>query len=159
MAGPIGKKTNQALVQWMTSEGMAPQHLIEMDWDAFDMATSTQDLQDSIEEPIREFCLRHTKEEFLGEALKRGMNILPVSEPKDIVANTQLASRGFWSRVWCAEKQEPFLFPGSFVKHSETPVRMSDRAPTLGEHNSEIFMDELGFTEEDLEKLRKTKVI
>lgn len=159
MAGPIGKKTNQALVQWMDSEGMAPEYLNEMDWDAFDMATSTQEQQDKIEKPIMEFCLRHTKKEFLEEALKRGMNILPVSEPGDIVGNAQLEARNFWSEVSINKDNNCFLFPGSFVKFSDTPVKMTKKTPTRGEHNREIFVDELGFTSKDLERFQKIRVI
>lgn len=159
MAGPIGKKTNQAFVDWMESEQVAPEHLKKMDWDTFDMATATQELQDRLEAPIGDFCRTHTKAEILAEALKRGMNVLPVSEPADVLASAQLEARDFWLEVDAPDETTTLTFPGFFAKFSETPCTLRRRPPRKGEHNEEICMGELGLTKQEVEALREGKII
>jgi crotonobetainyl-CoA:carnitine CoA-transferase CaiB-like acyl-CoA transferase len=159
MAGEVGKKTSKPLVAWMDSEGMAPDYLLNMNWDDYDLATADQELQDSLEKPIAEFCLKHTKAEFFEKALETGMTILPVSEPRDIVDNPQLKARGFWLEVEHPEKEVSLTYPGFFAKFSESPCELRYRAPLIGEHNEEIYLGELGLSETDLNRLRKMKII
>ncbi len=159
MAGEVGKKTAKPLVEWMNSEGMAPESLLNMNWDDYDLATADQELQDSLEKPIAEFCLKHTKAEFMEKALKTGMTILPVSEPKDIVDNPQLKAREFWLEVEHPEKGVSIKYPGFFAKFSESPCQLKCRAPLIGEHNEEIYLGELGLTRTALNALKEGKVI
>jgi benzylsuccinate CoA-transferase BbsE subunit len=159
MGGEVGKKTSVPLVTWMDSEGMAPEYLLKMNWDSYDLSITDQELQDKIEKPIAEFCLTHTKGEFLEAALKRGMTILPVSEPKDILENAQLKARGFWLQVEHPEKGTSINYPGFFAKFSESPLQLRYRPPLIGEHNEEIYIGELGFTKADLDALREARVI
>ncbi len=50
--GEAGRRTNQALVEWMDSQGMAPEFLKQKDWKAFDIARVTQEEIDRMEDPI-----------------------------------------------------------------------------------------------------------
>ena len=59
MASATGAKTNQALVKWMDEEGMDDDFLRSIDWDSFDMATSTQEFHDQVETRLSEFFLKH----------------------------------------------------------------------------------------------------
>jgi CoA:oxalate CoA-transferase len=47
---------------------------------------------------------------------------------------------------------------GSPIKLSETPAEIKTHPPMLGEHNSSI-LQECGFSEEDITKLKEDKVI
>ena len=49
--------------------------------------------------------------------------------------------------------------PGAPVKLSETPCVKRRRAPHIGEHNKEIYVEELGYSDEDLVLLRQAGVI
>ena len=42
---------------------------------------------------------------------------------------------------------------------SETPVEIRIRAPMIGEHNKEIFQNELGYSEAELAELKRSGVI
>jgi formyl-CoA transferase len=48
---------------------------------------------------------------------------------------------------------------GSGFKMSETPGRVTGRAPGLGEHNEEVLSGLLGYSTESIEQLRKLGVI
>jgi crotonobetainyl-CoA:carnitine CoA-transferase CaiB-like acyl-CoA transferase len=50
-------------------------------------------------------------------------------------------------------------YPGAFAHASEAPPRISRRAPLIGEHNREIYEGELGFSREDLVRLKEAGVI
>ena len=50
-------------------------------------------------------------------------------------------------------------FPGPFVRASATPLRRRHVAPKLGEHNTEIYVDELGLTPAELGRLRRLGAI
>ena len=45
------------------------------------------------------------------------------------------------------------------VKFSETPGEVHSPAPLLGQHNREILVNYLGYTEEEVEQLEKEGVI
>ena len=50
------------------------------------------------------------------------------------------------------------VYPGAPFKSSVIEPR-NDRAPLLGEHNGDIYCDTLGYTNQDLVKLRGMGVI
>ena len=49
-------------------------------------------------------------------------------------------------------------FPGSPLHGTEFPWQM-ERAPALGEHNSEVYLELLGYSKDDLVRMRSTGVI
>ena len=55
-------------------------------------------------------------------------------------------------------QQQPVRFPGPFVRITTSPITYRHRAPTLGEHNAEIYA-ELGIDSERLASLAVEGVI
>ena len=157
--GEAGRRTNQALVDWMDSKGMAPDFLKRKDWKAFDIAQVTQDEIDRMEEPIGEFFQRVTKAEFFKEVVKRQMLGYPVASVKEIIADPQHEARNFWEKVEHPELQTSIDYPGGFARFSEGACRIWRRAPLMGEHNEEIYGQELGISTAELTKLKNKGVI
>jgi crotonobetainyl-CoA:carnitine CoA-transferase CaiB-like acyl-CoA transferase len=50
-------------------------------------------------------------------------------------------------------------YPGPFVRASATPLELRRLAPKIGEHNAEIYLDDLGLTREELVRLREAGAI
>jgi crotonobetainyl-CoA:carnitine CoA-transferase CaiB-like acyl-CoA transferase len=50
-------------------------------------------------------------------------------------------------------------YPGAFVKASQAPSRAVRRAPMIGEHNKEIYEDELGLSRDTLCRLKEAGII
>ena len=50
-------------------------------------------------------------------------------------------------------------YPGAAYRHSATPWRIARPAPGVGEHNQELYGEELGVTAEQLRVLEETGVI
>jgi benzylsuccinate CoA-transferase BbsE subunit len=159
LGGAFGVKTNRAIVKWMEEENVAPEYLKDFNWDAFDMATQTQEMQDQIEMQIGKLFAMFTKEELYNEALKRGIMLCPVNNSKDTIENAQLKCREFWVDINHPELSTSITYPGAFAKLSETPVNIRCRAPLIGEHNREIYQDELGLSGSKLNDLQHAGII
>jgi crotonobetainyl-CoA:carnitine CoA-transferase CaiB-like acyl-CoA transferase len=159
LGGAFGVKTNRAIVKWMEEENIAPEHLKNFNWNAFDMATQTQEMQDQIEIYISRLFFKFTKEELYSEALKRGIMLCPVNTSKDIIENTQLKDRKFWVDIYHPELSTYIKYPGAFAKSFETPINTGRRAPLIGEHNQDVYRGELGLSDSELRSLEKAGVI
>ena len=157
--GEAGKRSNEAMVEWMTEEGMAPAWLKQKDWRQFNVATSTQEEIDALEEPFAAFLAKRTKAEFSEQAVKREMLGYPVNNARDIRQDLQLIARAFWQLVEHRELNSSLVYPGAFAKFGATPVTIRRRAPRIGEHNQEIFLRELGLTQEEYSRLKQTRTV
>ena len=155
----FGAKANRALIQWMDEEGMATDSLKVMDWENFDMSQAAQATMDQIEEPIGRFFLIHTKAELEEGALKRDIFLYPVCNMSDVFASPQLKERGYWVEVDHPELGVSITYPGPWVQGSEKVWSMRRRAPLIGEHNHEIYKEELGLSDTELLVLREAGII
>jgi crotonobetainyl-CoA:carnitine CoA-transferase CaiB-like acyl-CoA transferase len=81
-----------------------------------------------------------------------------VQTPSELVNCPQLASRNFYREV-----DHPVIgkikVPAELFKLSETPYQLRMPAPTLGQHNQEIYVEGLGYTRQELVRLRQLDVI
>ena len=159
MGGIAGAQTNRRIFKWMDEENMAPDYFLDFDWENLDMTEQTEGMQQLIEEPIANFFLLHTKEELYVEGQERGIVISPVSSAGDILADPQLKARNFWIDIEHNELGGTVRYPGAFVKASETPCVVKRRAPLLGEHNLEIYEEELGLSQDIISHLKQSGVI
>jgi formyl-CoA transferase len=85
--------------------------------------------------------------------------LAPVSDAGDLLENPQLKSREFWVKLEHPELEDAFIYPGPFVKMSETPVTVRRRAPLIGEHNNEVYRDEMGISVKELVTLKQAGII
>ncbi len=157
--GEAGRRTNQALVEWMDSKGMAPDFLKEKEWKTFDIASVTQEEIDRMEEPIGEFFKGVTKAEFFKEVVRRQMLGYPVASVKEIFEDPQHEARKFWQKVAHPELKTEIDYPGGFAKFSGSPCRIWRRAPLIGEHNQEIYGQELGISSAELAELKQQGIV
>jgi crotonobetainyl-CoA:carnitine CoA-transferase CaiB-like acyl-CoA transferase len=154
-----GGITNKETVKWMDEKGMATEWLKAQDWDKFDPAPATQEDFDRIMEPVANFLCGLKKKEFLEEAVKRRVMGYPVSTAKDIMENPQLQARKVWQEVEHSELGTRMTLPGPWARMSESPCGIERRAPLIGEHNDDIYIKELGLSENDLVILKQGGII
>jgi crotonobetainyl-CoA:carnitine CoA-transferase CaiB-like acyl-CoA transferase len=151
----------KGLVEWMSQEGMADDWLKQMDWAKdYDASKLTQSTIDRVETAFARFLMTKTKKELYEDgALNRRILIGPLSTTKDIKENTQLQSRGYWQQVEHPELNDTITYPGPFSKISEPKMYVGRRAPLIGEHNSEIYSNELGIPSGKISALQQSRVI
>ena len=81
-----------------------------------------------------------------------------VQTPTELVDCPQLESRNFYREV-----DHPVIgkikLPAELFKLTETPYQLKMPAPTMGQHNQEIFVEGLGYTQQEFVQLRQLNVI
>ncbi|UCB43618.1 MAG: CoA transferase [Dehalococcoidales bacterium] len=159
MPGQFRAATNTAFVNWMDNEGMATDFLKEFDWEEFDYAEVTQEIMDRLEEPTGKFFMSHTKLELLEGAVRHRILFYPQFDTTDVLESVQLGAREFWVDVEHPELATTLTYPGPFAKLTETPIRITRRAPLIGEHNREIYEEELGIPDEEIVRLKQAGII
>jgi crotonobetainyl-CoA:carnitine CoA-transferase CaiB-like acyl-CoA transferase len=97
--GPAGRQSNRGLVEWMAEKGMAPDFLLAIDWDAFDVATVTPPEVERMEAAIEPFFRTVTKRDFLEQADARRMLGYAVATAGEIASDPQLEARDVWRDV------------------------------------------------------------
>ncbi len=112
-----------------------------------------------VKEIVRKFTRSHTKAELLQLAVDRGFLITPVATIEEVVESPQFESRGYFQEVAHPELGQSFRYPGPFAKFSATPIEYRLRPPSIGEHNLEIYRDELGLSESEMAELTNTGII
>lgn len=152
-------KFSRQFVQWMYSEGVAGDALKEVDWENIDPGSISPELQRDLEDEIVRFCHSKSRDELMEGLLSRGIIAAPVNTVEDIKANPQLKARDFWEEVEHPEIGASILYPGAFIKATETPCVKKQRAPLIGEHNNEIYLGVLGKSRKELIRLRGAGII
>ncbi len=156
--GLFGPSTS-ALVRWMDEESMAPGFMVERDWPAWDFADIAGQGEKgaaevrAIEGHMTRFFGTKTKSQLYQRAFNDRILIGPCNNVKDIWEYEQLRARGFYIEVHHPELQVSLPYLGPYVKLGESPIQIRRPAPGIGEHNDEIFGDELGLTRDELLQL------
>ena len=146
IAGIMGEASNLALSRWMDDDGL-PNPLHEVtDWKAVDLPTLGRETIDRFESAIGAFFLKHTKKELREEGLRRRINAAVLDGPDDILDNIQLQARRYFTDVEYPEWGRTLRYPGYFFLCSETENLIRRRAPRVGEHNHEIYVEEMGLS-------------
>ncbi|MFO7963600.1 MAG: CoA transferase [Desulfobacterales bacterium] len=156
-----------AIIEWMDSEGMAGDLKDDTYDDVWELISNYSALVALINDPpklmamlekfshvsnlLKTFLMTKTKQEIFDQAAERRIMINPVQNAKDIVESPQFNALGYVTDVEHPELNMTLKYPGAPYYHiSETPWRISCRAPLPGEHNSEIYENELGMTREQI---------
>ena len=84
------------------------------------------------------------------------VGLVPTTE--EVLDSPQHKARGFFEEV-----DHPVIgrvtVPGAPFKMMETPWQLKRPAPLLGQHNEEVYCNRLGYSKEELVKLREQEVI
>jgi crotonobetainyl-CoA:carnitine CoA-transferase CaiB-like acyl-CoA transferase len=106
---------------------------------------------------LAEWLSTRTKQQATEEMQAAGVAVTPISTPEDVVKDRHLNERGFWVEI-----DHPVTgkvtYPGAPMDMSEGGFQVRMPAPLLGQHNVEVY-GKLGYTREDLVRLRATVVI
>jgi len=112
-----------------------------------------------INDLVANFIASLPAEEVYHAAQERGFTWGAVRAPEALLDDTHLHDRGFWKEVEHPELGRRFVYPGEAAIYNGSPWRISRRAPLIGEHNTEIFCDELGLSRSELPILAENRVI
>lgn len=101
---------------------------------------------------LEEWTLEHDRDWIYHESQARRIPNAPVNTMADLVASPHLAARDYWVTIDRAHTG-PLRYPGAPYRPGGTPWAIRRPAPTLGEHNAEVYTA-LGYAPADLVRLR-----
>jgi crotonobetainyl-CoA:carnitine CoA-transferase CaiB-like acyl-CoA transferase len=108
---------------------------------------------------VAKFVASKTKAEIFDLARSHGFLMAPVSTMVDVMENPQFHEREYWQKLEHPELGRSFSYPGPFARFSATPITYRRRPPLIGEHNDEIYRDELGLTAGQIEQYSRRGII
>jgi crotonobetainyl-CoA:carnitine CoA-transferase CaiB-like acyl-CoA transferase len=114
------------------------------------------DFAAEIDALVYPWLLERTKQQVMERAQAEGWVVSAINDMADVANDPHLHARGFWQSV-----ENPVVgavtIPGFPFRMLGTPGELR-RAPTLGEHNTEVLSG-LGFSTDDITRLRQRGVI
>ena len=105
-----------------------------------------------------EFTTKYTMRELFEAGRREGVPIAPILNIADFYNSPQTKAREYFVEVDhpVAGKAD---YPGPPYKWTETPATMRRPAPCIGEHNEEVYCQELGLSRHDLASLRGGRIV
>ncbi len=155
---PGNRKSTKAILNWANEEGLC-RDVLDIDLATWNSMTIEQETADRMKRSLVEFLMTKTKAELFRGALERGIMMAPCNTMADILADAHLEARAFWEKVAHPELACELIYAGAPLKITANPWRIRSRAPLIGEHNSEIYEQELGISPPELELLKSHNVI
>ena len=134
--------------------------IIQEDWtDRYQTLDQRLESQDSLDEDIANWTIRHEKRELQSQIRSTGVPVNAVQKPQDRI-DFDKSTRDFdlWPTVKHTEIGEVAV-DGNPVHFSETDWSISSGGPCLGEHNDKVLTEVLGLSQEEIEILKQEKVI
>ncbi len=156
--GVTGAKQMNALVGWM-DEANKGDILKAVDWDKLHLSEVSPEQMSAWEEIIGRFFLHFTMDEIMAEAVKRSIPMASLNTVDQVAKDKQLAYRDYWEQLPMPESTETVGIPAFTYLSSVGNTRVRSRAPRIGEHNEEIYMNELGFTREYVASLKQQGIL
>ena len=149
--------SSKALVEWGNEEGYMLE-LKDLDWASVDEQTITQEEVNHRNHLLEGFLMTKTKAECLERAVEHAILLIPINNAKEVLESPQMAYRGFFKQVEHPELGETIAYPRFPIIMSEAQPGIQRRAPLIGEHNQEIYEQELGIPKEQLVLLKNRGV-
>jgi crotonobetainyl-CoA:carnitine CoA-transferase CaiB-like acyl-CoA transferase len=143
------------LAEWMDTYGMAQDLLDEK----YQSSATIQANTPHIAAALEAFFASIPLEEAWHGGQELGLPWGAVRSMDEIIEDQHLQDRGFFVTVEHPELGRSFIYPGPAAIYSQSPWRISRRAPLIGEHNVEIFCGELGLSQAELAVLAESGVV
>ncbi len=163
-----------AMLDWMTREGLA-EDLNDEPYAGLIASLNLSFLTSLTREPEKlgerltmlghiygvftRFCATMSKWTLYEEGQKQRLMFGIVSTPEDLAKNPQLEARGWYRDVAHEHLGGNVRYAGPPYALSATPAAIRRRPPLPGEHNTDVYIDELGYTSDDLDRMREAGVV
>jgi formyl-CoA transferase len=144
----------------MGSKGMAGD-LYDKEWDDVYLrgANVTLVQKTHIDALFQAFVANYTRDELMKEAQARDIQVVKMHDVKDIMNDPHLKERECFVTIDYPELNDTITINGSPFKSKEMTWSYYRRAPFIGEHNKEIYMNELGLSAAKMAILKEGGII
>ncbi|MEA1959675.1 MAG: CoA transferase [Chloroflexota bacterium] len=114
--------------------------------------------KDEFDSVFINWLIEHTKDELIEMAGPMGLNIAPLNNMEDVYSNKHFNERGVFTEI-DSPLAGKFKYPGRPFLNDDMPWSVERPAPRLGEHNVEILCDRLGYSKQELVRMRQMGVV
>ena len=121
------------------------------------LAYRTHHLMD-VKPEMEGWMRQQRKHDIHHNAAKRGIAVGPINSAKDVMENEQYIARGYFVDVEHPDTGK-HKYAGWPYQMSATPPQVGRAAPMLGQHNQEVFCNELGYSPEEFERLQRLRAV
>lgn len=128
----------EGLLAWAEEAGVADEEWRDPRWHDQDEREAHRDVINAF---VRRLIQTQTKAEVSERAHRYRIAEQPVQDIPDLLADPQLAARGFWTALAHDDLGVELTYPGAPFKSSTGFWRMRRRAPLPGEHTTEILQE------------------
>ena len=131
------------------------------DWaesDLFQDRFARAEYADALRIFMTEWSVQYTRDEIFTMCQEARIPVGPAYSSAEVVESEHLKERGYFAQI-DHPKIGRARYPGAPYRLSSTPWRIKRHAPSLGEHNSEIFCRRLGYSRGDLVGMRRAGII
>ena len=132
--------------------------IAELAEERFDDRAGRGENADELDALMLPWLMQHDRHEIFERAQHRGLAFAYVATPEDILGWEHLCARDFF-----AEVQHP---EAGALEHPTLPWRVGggdaknmDAAPMLGQHNSDVYCGMLGYSRDDVVRMRGMGVV
>ena len=153
--------STRALLAWMKEDRFDTSDLDAIDWEKMGYGAITPELMAQLGGPLGDFFRGHTRAELVQGSLDRRILLFPVATPSALEGHPQLDARGYFKELDHPELKESVRYPGAFIKSGDGSdiAGVYRRPPLIGEHNIQIYQEEMGLSSLELETLKRGGVI
>jgi CoA:oxalate CoA-transferase len=120
----------------------------------FQTVKSREDNFAQLKVHLREEALKYDTEELFHRVQAQGTACAFICSAEQVVNSPQMKARNFFVEV-DHPRAGKLMYPGHPYIFSKTPPRNNQGAPLLGQHNELVYCNRLGYTKQDLVKLRE----
>ena len=146
----IGTPENHHFIAFRKLMGN-PEWIAGKEWET--LAYRSHHLMD-VTTRLDDWMRQQSKHDIHHRAAKMGIAVGPINSAPEVVSDEQFVYREYFIEVEHPEVGK-YRYAGWPYKMSETPARVSRPAPLLGQHNQEVFCNELGYSAEEFEQLQR----
>ena len=130
----------------------------ELDDEKFSTPLARSVNAEALGEILDRYFQPHKKLDMFYGAHRRRFIYGVVQSPEEVLADAQYQHRGYFVDI-----EHPAVgtlkYPGAPFSMGDTPWEARQPAPTLGQHNSQIYGERLGYSDVDLARMRFMEVI
>ena len=108
---------------------------------------------------VKEWVASQTAEEVMAAAEKIPMPCGICLTQTEVAHHPQVQARGMLTEVFSPDGTNPIMVSGIPLQMSKTNLEIERSYPAIGQHNEEVYHDLLGYSREDLFKLKEDGVI
>ena len=162
----IGARTEEQwihLLSWLNEEGLIEDLGEFLDYPSREAMRrgdqAAREQQRRVAEVMRELAAKTDADVLFKRAQSLGFQWGIINAPEDVLKDPHFQARGFPVTVEHPELGQSFTYAGAPYDLPEAPWAIHRRAPLLGEHNYEVYIDELGMSADEFESLKSLGIL